>query len=128
MSNYIIKSYQEGFAEDQARLDLEVSKTWIMPDDTPLSQLIEYYSNLDFDPEMRLFCFLEDTMIGFVSIRFTDENDGIVRTMLDFPVVLPDHGEAVDLLHERALEALRAKGIQTVHSTFGLWGGVGGVG
>lgn len=123
MSNYIIKSYQEGFAEDQARLDLEVSKTWIMPDDTPLSQLIEYYSTLDFDPEMRLYCFLEDIMIGFVTIRFTDENDGMVRTLLDFPVVLPDHEEAVNLLHERALEALRGKGIQTVQSTFGLWGG-----
>jgi hypothetical protein len=123
MSKYTVKSYQEGFAEDQAQLDLEVSKTWIMPDHTPLDQLIQFYSDLDIDPELRLYCFLEDTMIGFVSCRFIDErDDGINRTKLDFPVVLPEHEEAIDLLHEKTIEVLRGKGIQSVHSTFGLWG------
>jgi hypothetical protein len=124
MSKYTIKSYQEGFAEDQARIDLEVSNTWIMPDHTPLDQLIQFYSDLDIDPELRLYCFLEDTMIGFVSCRLIDEReDGINRIQLDFPIVLPEHEGAIDLLHEKALEVLRGKAIQSVHSTFGLWGG-----
>jgi len=123
MSKYTVKSYQEGFAEDQARLDLEVSKTWIMPDHTPLDQLIRFYSDLDIDPELRLYCFLGDTMIGFVSCRSIDKGDGINRIQLDFPIVLPEHEEAIDLLHEKALEVLRGKGIQSVQSTFGLWGG-----
>ena len=123
MSKYTVKSYQEGFAEEQARLDLEVSKTWIMPDHTPLDRLIRFYSDLDTDPELRLYCFLGDTMIGFVSCRSIDKDDGINRIQLDFPVVLPGHEEAIGLLHEKAIEVLRGKGIQSVHSTFGLWGG-----
>jgi len=124
MSKYTVKSYQEGFAEDQARLDIEVSMTWIMPDHTPFDQLTQFYSDLDIDPELRLYCFLKDTMIGFVSCRFIDEReDGKNRIKLDFPVVLPEHEEAIDLLHEKAIEVLRGKGIQSVYSTFGLWGG-----
>jgi hypothetical protein len=124
MSKYTVKSYQEGFAEDQARLDLEVSKTWIMPDHVPLDQLIRFYSDLDIDPELRLYCFLEDKMVGFVSCRLIDKGeDGINRIKLDFPVVLPEHEEAIDLLHEKAIDVFREKGIQSVHSTFGLWGG-----
>jgi len=124
MSKYTVKSYREGFAEEQARLDLEVSKTWIMPDHTPLDQLIQFYSDLDIDPELRLYCFLEDTMIGFVSCRLIDKGeDGMNRIKLDFPIVLPEHEEAIDLLHEKALEVFRGKGIQSLHSTFGLWGG-----
>lgn len=124
MSKYTVKSYQEGFAEDQARIDIEVSKTWLMPKHTPLDQLIRFYSDFDIDPKLRLYCFLEDTMIGFVSCRLMDKGeDGINRIKLDFPVVLPENEEAIDLLHEKALEVLRGKGIQVVHSTFGLWGG-----
>ena len=124
MSKYTVKSYQEGYAEDQARLDLEVSKTWILPDHTPLDQLIQFYSDLDIDPELRLYCFLDDTMVGFVSCRLMDKReDGIDRIQLDFPIVLPGHEEAIDLLYEKALEVVRGKGIQRLHSTFGLWGG-----
>jgi len=124
MSKYTVKSYQEGYAEDQARLDLEVSKTWILPDHTPLDQLIQFYSDLDIDPELRLYCFLDDTMVGFVSCRLMDKReDGIDRIQLDFPIVLPGHEEAIDLMYEKALEVVRGKGIQRLHSTFGLWGG-----
>jgi len=124
MSKYTVKSYQEGYAEDQARLDLEVSKTWIMPDHTPLDQLIQFYSDLDIDPELRLYCFLDDTMVGFVSCRLIDKReDGIDRIKLDFPIVLRGHEEAIELLYEKALEVFRGKGIQCLHSTFGLWGG-----
>lgn len=123
MSKYTVKSYQEGFAEDQARIDLEVSKTWIMPEHTPLDQMTRFYSELDIDPELRLYCFLGDTMIGFVSCRLIDKGDEINRIQLDFPIVLPGHEEAIDLLHEKAIEVLRGTGIQVVHSTFGLWGG-----
>ena len=124
MSKYIIRRYKEGFAEEQARLDLEVSKTWIKPDHTPMDQLIQFYSDLDIDSEFRLYCFLEDSMIGFVSCRLIDEIEGeINRIQLDFPVVLAGHEEAIDLLHESAIEVFRGKGIQSIRSTFGLWGG-----
>jgi hypothetical protein len=123
MSKYTVKSYQEGFAEDQARLDIEVSKTCLMPDHTTLDQLTRFNLELDIDPELRLYCCLGDTMIGFVSCRFIDKGDKINRIKLDFPVVLPGHEEAIDLLHEKVLEVFRGKGIQIVHSTFGLWGG-----
>ena len=80
MSKYTVKSYQEGFAEDQARLDIEVSMTWIMPDHTPFDQLTQFYSDLDIDPELRLYCFLKDTMIGFVSGQ--NNTEGSYNTFL----------------------------------------------
>jgi hypothetical protein len=94
-----------------------------MPDHTPLDRLIRFYSDLDIDPELRLYCFLGDAMIGFVSCRLTDEEGGTNRIQLDFPVVLPEHEGAIDLLHEKAIEVLRGRGFQSIYSTFGLWGG-----
>ncbi|MFX1513742.1 MAG: hypothetical protein ACFFCQ_14255, partial [Promethearchaeota archaeon] len=106
-----------------ARLDIEVSKTWLMPDPTPVDQLTQYYSDLDIDPEMRLYCFLEGLMVGFLTIQMLEERkDGTLQAKLDFPVVLPNHEEVTDLLYEKAVEILRRKKVRTILSSFGLWG------
>jgi hypothetical protein len=121
MASYCIKQYQEGFEEEQAQLDLLVSKKWIMPDFTPIDQLTKYYSELELDPELRLYCFQEEKMTGFVTIRLIDEENK--HATVDFPIVLHNHHEAIMLLHEAALQALRKRDIRTIYSTFGLWGG-----
>ena len=124
MSRYKIVSYCHDFAEEQAFLDIEVSKTWIMPDSTPIEMLIEHYRNLDVDPELMLCCFLDGRMIGFTSNRIIDPGEKAVKVgKMDFPVVLPGHEEVVNLLFEKTVEAFRRKGVDSIEATFGLWGG-----
>jgi hypothetical protein len=124
MSGYKIVSYCHDFAEEQAFLDIEVSKTWIMPDSTPVERLTEHYRNLNVDPELMLCCFLNGKMIGFTSNSVQDpREDGVNVGKMDFPVVLVGHEEVSDILYKRTIEAFRRKGVGVVKATFGLWGG-----
>lgn len=109
---YSIKSYQESFLNDQERVGKEVTKDWKGFAQTPADQLKQIYSQPGFDPETRLYCFKDNTLIGFLPSKV--EGDNREEASLEFPLVLPEHKEAESLLFERAIEVLRSKGVRAV--------------
>ncbi len=125
MTEFSIKSYEEGFEEEQARLGIEIARNWEEPHQTPADRLKRIYSQEDFDPETRLYCFKDEKMIGFLTSKITKENDKYeIEANLTPPIVLPKYEDAADLLIAKAIEVLKNKGVQKVVSRFGiLWGG-----
>ena len=67
MSNYVIKSFQPEFIEQQVAVGQIVVKDWKYIDQTPAEQLQVTYSQPEFDPETRLYCFKEDKLVGFLT-------------------------------------------------------------
>ena len=57
---YKVTGYRDGYTAEQAHLDIQVSKTWLMPDSTPVDKLVEHYRSLDVDPRIRLYCFKDE--------------------------------------------------------------------
>ncbi len=112
---YVIKNYQEEFLNAQERLGKEVTKNWKSFGQTPAEQLRQIYSQPDFDPETRHYCFLNDTLVGFLTSSVPKEDDN-TRAALEFPLVLPGHEEAEELLFERAVKVLRDKGVKVIRT------------
>jgi hypothetical protein len=115
MQQYVIKDYQKGYEEDQARIGQEVANHWIWPYAYDLEDLLEIHARPDFDPETRHYCFLGDEMVGtmFSVITPSKDGDGSIAT-LDFPRFLPEHEQAAELLIEKALDTLKKKGVSRV--------------
>ena len=67
MSEYIIKTYKEGFEEEQEKVGAKVAQDWINAHQTPADRLKEVYSQPEFDPETRHYCFKGDKMVGFLA-------------------------------------------------------------
>jgi len=117
MSGYELKSYQKGFEEDQARVGEEVARSWIFAHQTPADRLKEVYSQPDFDPETRHYCFKGKEMVGFLTTRILEEEEGKPKkASLVFPSVLLEHEEATDLLYEKAVETLKNKGVEVIET------------
>lgn len=110
---YTIKSYQEEVLDAQERVGKEVTKNWKSFAQTPVDQLKQAYSQPDFDPETRHYCFVNGELVGFLTSKV--EEDG-KKASLEFPLVLPGHEEAESLLFEKALDVLRKKGVKTVQT------------
>lgn len=121
---YVLKNYQEEFLEAQERVGKEATKDWKSFAQTPAEQLRQIYSQPDFDPETRHYCFKDGELVGFLpSAVLKEEGDGIKRANLEFPIVLPGHEEAEDLLFEKAIKVLKAKGISIVRTRVSeMWG------
>ena len=109
---YTIRSYQEEFLEEQERIGKEVTKNWKSFAQTPADQLKQVYSQLGFDAETRLYCFKDGELVGFLTSK-VEENG---KASLEFPMVLPDHKEAEQLLFDEVLKVLRKKGVKTVET------------
>ncbi|MHA1155526.1 MAG: hypothetical protein ACTSQK_05405 [Candidatus Heimdallarchaeota archaeon] len=120
MENYVIKSYEEGFEEDQARIGTEVAKSYPLPHQTSAEGLKNNYTREGFDPESRLYAFNEDKMIGFLTSNVLPVGeDGIKRASVTPPQVLKEHDAVSELLFNKAIEVLKAKGVKKVQSWFG---------
>ncbi|MBU7016243.1 MAG: GNAT family N-acetyltransferase [Theionarchaea archaeon] len=109
---YTIKSYQEEFLNEQARIGGEVTKNWKSFGQTPADQLKQAYAQPGFDAETRLYCFKEGELVGFLTSKVLEKG----KASLEFPMVLPDHKEAEQLLFDEILKVLRKKGVKTVET------------
>ncbi|MFX0060947.1 MAG: hypothetical protein ACFFC7_02030 [Candidatus Hermodarchaeota archaeon] len=119
---YEIKSYKEEFLEDQERIGTEETAKWRFAGQATKEQLKEIYSQPDFDPETRLYAFLEGKMVGFVTSSIKEEEKVKIGDMR-VPFVAEGHEDARGALLEQAVEVLKDKGatkIQTPVSPF--WG------
>ncbi len=115
MQSYRIKAYQKGFEQDQARIGIEVARNWIWPYAYDLEGLLKLHAQPDFDPDTRHYCFLGDDMVGYMFSVVAPSGEGEAASAnLDFPRLLPGHEGAAELLMERALETLQAKGVSRV--------------
>ncbi len=113
MTDYIIKTYQEEFIEDQVKIGTEVSKNWQLFGQTPVDRLKEAYSQPDFDPETRLYCFKGDEMIGFLTTRvIPEQEEGKTIATISPPMVLEGHEEAFSLLLSEGTKTLKNKGAE----------------
>jgi hypothetical protein len=117
MSAYIIKTYKEGFEEEQEKVGVAVAQDWINAHQTPADRLKEVYSQPDFDPETRHYCFKGDKMVGFLTSKVLKEEEGeYKKANLVFPSVLPGHEEAIGLLYDAAMKTLKEKGVKKVET------------
>jgi hypothetical protein len=115
MQKYIFKGYQEGVEPDQARIGIEVARSWIWPYAYDLDDLSKAHAQPDLDADTSHFCFLGEKMVGYVVFTITPAGDGDISTAnLDFPRLVPGHEPAAELLMARAFETLARD-----HSSFG---------
>ncbi|MHA1441883.1 MAG: hypothetical protein ACTSPK_08490 [Candidatus Heimdallarchaeota archaeon] len=125
MSEYTIKAYEPGFEVEQEKIGIEVASKWNWPFQYMLPTLKEMYSKEDFDPETVQFCFEGKKMVGYVMARIGVQ-EGVVgpglvvdeglAASLDYPRVLPEHEEAAELLMEKIVAALEAKGVKLIQT------------
>ncbi|MGD2248314.1 MAG: GNAT family N-acetyltransferase [Candidatus Methanofastidiosia archaeon] len=119
---YIIKSYQEKFLQEQEQVGKEATKNWSSFNQTPAEQLKQAYSQPDFDPETRHYCFKDGKLVGFLTSKISESNK-VKKADLEFPLVLPGYEEAEPLLYEKAINTLKDKGVTVVRSRASeLWG------
>lgn len=115
MQNYVIKNYQKGFEQSQARIGAEVARPWVWPFAYDLDDLLKTCGQPDFDPDLYNYCFLNDKMVGYMfSTILHMEKDGIITANLEFPRMLSGNEEAAGLLMKRACENLIKKGVGRV--------------
>lgn len=120
MSKYKIKIYEKGIEDAQAALGFEVTKDWIDFRQTPAEGVKKYYSVPDFDPELRLYAFKGDKLIGFMTSRILPESKtSVIRVQHDFPIVLTDFEEVSELLYKKAVDTWKAKGVRVVEARVG---------
>ena len=125
MDDFVIKSYEKGFEEEQVRIDSEIIRDWVWPFQHNLESLRNFYSAEDFDPETAQFCFKENKMIGFTYAQIGMQ-DGVVGpgvkrgnqigANLALPRVLSNNIEASDLLMERIIKVLESKNIPFIQT------------
>ncbi len=115
MRQYVIKDYQKGFEQDQARIGIEVAQSWIWPYAYHLDDLLKIHSQPDFDPDTRHYCFMDDQMVGYMFTLCGPSVDNKEFTAtVDFPRMLPGHEQGAELLIKRAFETLKKKGVVRV--------------
>lgn len=123
MSDYEIKIYEAGFEEAQAKIGTEETTEWTDFGQTPADRLKTYYSVPEFDPETRLYAFKGDEMVGFIVSRILpveeDAEDKTVKAQHDFPIVKKGHEKASELLYNKCIETLKAKGAKVIEARVG---------
>lgn len=116
-TDYIIKTYEQGFEKHHEKIALTEAKDWAWP----FLSFTDIYSQSDFDPETSLSCFKDDKMVGFVLVKIMEEGPGILKNegmgaYLDIPRVLPGYEEAADLLMKKIIEVLKTKGAKFIRT------------
>lgn len=112
---YSIRNYQAGVEAEQAQIGIDVAKKWIWPYAFEEEDLQTLHKQPDFDPETRLYCYLDNQLVGYnYSLVKSVGDDRIKSAYIDFPRMVPGHELAAELLVERALEVLINKGVTRV--------------
>lgn len=117
MTNYQITNYQSGLLKKQEEITQQVTKDWTSFPRLTLEQLRANYSRPDFDPELLKYCFLDDELIGYIisKIKFDFLNSKLIG-QIQFPLVLPEHKQAVPLLYEEAIQTLKKKKVNIIET------------
>jgi hypothetical protein len=68
MNKYLIKSYEQGFDEEQAHIGFEAANSWLWPLAHDKQDMSRIHSQPNFDPETSWYCFDGNKMVGFISI------------------------------------------------------------
>ncbi|MHA1210948.1 MAG: hypothetical protein ACTSSH_00670 [Candidatus Heimdallarchaeota archaeon] len=117
MTEYIIKTYEKGMEDEQAKLGTETTKDWTGFGQSTAENLKTYYAREDFDPETRLYAYKDDKLVGFMVARILpDAEDGIKRAQHDFPLALEGSEEVGKLLYNKAVETLKKKGVKILEA------------
>lgn len=117
MEEYSLKSYQKGFEDEQASVGYQVAQNWEFAHQTQAERLKEIYSEPDFDPGTRHYCFKGNEMIGFLTSKVIEpKEDGRKRASLVFPSILSGNEGATDLLLSKAYDTLKDKGVEIVET------------
>jgi hypothetical protein len=106
--SYEIKTFEEKFIDEQARIGIEATKQWTAYRQTPAEELRKTYSGPDFDPSTRFYALLSGELVGFLTasiIGGTGEKTAIMR----LPLVKKGHEPAEKMLMDYALKVLAGK-------------------
>lgn len=115
MQKYVVRDYQKGVESDQARIGIEAARHWVWPFAYDQVDLEKIHAQPDFDPSTRLYCYLNDKMVGFLFFGITPSEESSGATAhLEFPRTLPGHKQAAELLVEKTFETLQKKGISRI--------------
>ncbi|HUT81096.1 MAG TPA: hypothetical protein VMZ29_07825 [Candidatus Bathyarchaeia archaeon] len=115
MSDYIIKTYEKGIEDEQAKLGTEVTKDWKDFGQTSAENLKQAYAQEGFDPETRFYAYKGDKLVGFMVSRILPETDnGIKRVQHDTPFAYDNDREVGKLLYQKGMETWKAKGVNVV--------------
>ncbi|MFX0092169.1 MAG: hypothetical protein ACFFBD_10445 [Candidatus Hodarchaeota archaeon] len=120
---YIIKTYEEGFVEDQAKIGTEATKNWSFHQQSTAKRLRQVYSLPNFNPSTRFYAFVKDEMVGFLTTTILEKENEPMTANLFLPLVKEGHEKAQEVLIKYALEALQEKGVEYVTTNLGEnWG------
>lgn len=120
---YNIKTYQEGFIDEQFKIGSADYDTWPMGGQTRPEQLKQAYAADDFDPETRFYAFNNNEMVGFLTSSLKEEKDGKKYYWFESPYVKSGHEAAESQLIEHAMDALKSKGADVLVLRAGeYWG------
>ena len=118
---YTIKTYEEGFIEDQFKICSRLFDKWRMGGQTRRDQLKTHYSKENFDPETRLYAFDGDNMVAFLAATSKDGSEG--EAYFEFPYFYEGHNGASEQLIDHAFQKLKEKGFTKLITRAGpYWG------
>jgi len=122
VASYEIKTYEERFIEEQAKIGTQVTKDWTMYRQTPAEELRKVYSAAAFDSGTRFYAVSGSELVGFLTASITagpSEKTAVMRP----PLVKKGHKKAERMLMDRAVKVLKEKGVSVVSADVGKgWG------
>lgn len=115
---YDIRSYNEVYLPKQVEIGKKIIDKWPGTNQTSVDGLKKRYSMDDFDPDLKLYAFHKDEMVGFQTstIKKKKEGETIFRANCEFPIVIEGHEAVVDLLIQESHKRLKAKGVTLIQA------------
>ncbi|MHA2204012.1 MAG: hypothetical protein ACW991_10025, partial [Candidatus Hodarchaeales archaeon] len=116
-TNYILRAFEPSFEEEQDRIEIELGKNqpWFS------IGLRSYFTDPIFDPETIILCFKEENMVGFLRAKLTNEGPAVMvherpSGYIQIPSVLPGNEGVDDLLMEKIIGVMKAKGVKFIQT------------
>lgn len=115
---YEIRTYSEEYLEKHVEIGSIILSNWLGAQQTPLESLRKAFSKDGFDPTTKFYALKDNEIVGFLT-------SGVKDTVanMEFPIVLPEHKEAENLLIEAAYSSFKSRGItQVISRVSPKWG------
>ncbi|MCE7736742.1 MAG: hypothetical protein GPJ54_17805 [Candidatus Heimdallarchaeota archaeon] len=119
--SYTIKNYSEDYLEQQFELGNSVLNKWPGAGQTSVENLKQAYSAENFDPELKIYAFKDEELVGFCTANpIANQAEGEEKkAFLEFPIVKEGYEDAAEQLFSTALNTLRSKGFKAVRTRAG---------
>ncbi|MCE7733945.1 MAG: hypothetical protein GPJ54_03645 [Candidatus Heimdallarchaeota archaeon] len=115
---YEIRTYSEEYLEKQVEIGSSILNNWLGAQQTPLESLRKAFSKEGFDPTTKFYAFQDNQIVGFLTSGVSD-----TVANMEFPIVLPEHEAAENLLIEAAYSSFKNRGItQVISRVSPRWG------